>query len=95
MPTPMNGAEIGKVIGISRQAVSYNIKKSMRKMYKYILSSGMADTPFDAVLVLMNVLGINKGDTEDIRSFINLFDMNIREEIENDAVLIYGDRIRK
>ena len=30
---PLNGAQIGEELGISRQAVSYSIRKSMKTMY--------------------------------------------------------------
>ena len=88
--TPLNGAEIGKELGISRQAVSYSIRKSMRKMYDYVLKQEYAETPFEAILVLMNVLGINNGDTDDVISFIGLFDKDVREQLTDDAIDIYG-----
>lgn len=88
--TPLNGAEIGKELGISRQAVSYSIRKSIRKMYDYVLKMEYADTPFEAVLVLMNVLGINNGDTDDVISFIGLFDKEVRKSLTTDAIDIYG-----
>jgi len=89
---PLNGSQIGKKLGVSRQAVSYSIRKSMKKMYKYVLEQRIAETPFDAVLALMSILGINDGDTDDVKGFIGLFDKDIRKEIENDAVSIYGDK---
>ena len=87
---PLNGSEIGKQLGISRQAVSYSIRKSMKSMYYYILEKGMANTPFDAVLVLMSMLGVNDGDINDVKGFIKLFSKDIREDIQNDAITIYG-----
>jgi transcriptional regulator with XRE-family HTH domain len=89
---PLNGAEIARELGITRQAVSYSIRKSMSKMYKYILLNNLANTPFDAILSLMTILDINNGNVDDIRGFINLFDKSIRKEIEKDAILIYGNK---
>lgn len=81
----MNGAEIAKELGISRQAVSYSIRKSMKKMYKYVLTEGIANSPFQAALALMDVLNVNKGSISDIKEFISLFDKDIYKQISNDA----------
>jgi len=81
----MNGAEIAKELGISRQAVSYSIRKSMKKMYKYVLAEGIASSPFQAALALMDVLNVNKGSVSDIKEFISLFDKDIYKQISNDA----------
>jgi len=91
--TPLNGSQIGKELGISRQAVSYSIRKSMKKMYKYVLENDLANNPFDAVLTLMSILGVNEGNTDDIKGFIGLFDKEIRKEIETDAEQIYGKKM--
>lgn len=82
---PMNGAEIAKKLGISRQAVSYSIRTSMKKMYKYVLTSGLADSPFQAAVVLMESLKVNKGSISDIKEFVSLFDKETRKKITDDA----------
>ncbi len=89
---PLNGAQIGNELGISRQAVSYSIRKSMKKMYKYVLENDIAETPFDAVLSLMSILGINDSDCDDVKGFIKLFSKDIQKEIKNNAISIYGHK---
>jgi hypothetical protein len=95
MGKPMNGAEIAREIGITRQAVSYTLRKSMVKMYKYILEKKWAESPFDAMVVLMTVLGVNNGDMKDVNDFISLFSLDIQSSIKEDAKNIYGDRFNQ
>jgi hypothetical protein len=85
MRNPMNGSEIAKSLGMSRQAVSYSIRKSMKKMYKRVINLGMADSPFDATLVLMGVLNINSNSISDTKEFLNLFDDDTQKLIVDDA----------
>ena len=90
--TPMSGADIAKELKITRQAVSYTIHKSMKKMYNHVLSSGMADTPFQAVLCLMVSLGVNNSDIKDVRQFIKMFDKDVIAEVEAEAKEVYNIR---
>lgn len=87
---PKNGSEIAKDLGMTRQAVSVSIRKSIKKMYKRVISLGIADTPFQAVLVLMEVLNVNSNSPKDIKEFIRLFDKDIMELIKEDAKKIYN-----
>jgi predicted DNA-binding transcriptional regulator len=89
---PMNGAEIAREIGITRQAVSYTLRKSMVKMYHAVIDKGWASSPFEAVVVLMTVLNVNNGDMKDIQEFISLFNLDIQEDVKKDALEKYGDR---
>lgn len=89
---PLNGAEIARELDISRQAVSYSIRKSMRKMYQYILDKEIADTPFTAVLALMVVLGVNNSDNGDIQQFLRLFDKDIVDAVVEEARMTYNIR---
>ena len=88
---PMSGSEIAKEMGMSRQAVSYSIKKSMKKMYKRIKNLGMADTPFQIILVLMTVLNVNSS-VEEIKNFMKLFDEDITKAVMEDAKNTYNIR---
>jgi predicted transcriptional regulator len=90
--TPMNGAEIAREIGITRQAVSYALRKGMVKMYKYVLEKGWAESPFEAMVVLMTILGVNNGDMKDVNEFISLFSLDIQEAVKEDAFEKYGER---
>lgn len=87
--TPLNGAEIARELDISRQAVSYAIRKSMGKMYKYILDEGIANSPFQAVLSLMVMLGVNNSDISDVKVFLKMFDKKIIDEVTEEAKQIY------
>ena len=89
---PMNGSQIAKELGISRQAVSFALRKAILKMYNEVLKQGYADSPFDAVYTLMVMLGLNKGDIEDISEFISLFPKNIQNSFKIDASKIYNIR---
>jgi hypothetical protein len=89
---PMNGAEIAREIGITRQAVSYTLRKSMIKMYHTVIDKGWAESPFEAVIVLMSILNVNKGDMKDIQEFISLFSLDIQNDVKNDALEKYGER---
>jgi predicted DNA-binding protein YlxM (UPF0122 family) len=81
---PMNGSEIAEKLDMTRQAVSYCIRKSMKKMYKRVINLGLADSPFQVILVLMEVLNVNSS-VSDIKEFIKLFDKDIVEAVMEDA----------
>jgi len=95
MNTPMNGAEIAREIGITRQAVSYALRRSMAKMYKFVLDQGWAESPFEAIIILMKILNVNNGSTKDVNDFLSLFNLDIQEEVKKDALNRYGERFKK
>lgn len=86
---PMSGAQIASELGISKQAVSHTIRKSMNAMYRHILKKGMADSPFEAILVLMMVLGVENNNMTDIKQFLKLFDKRIIERVKMEAIKTY------
>ena len=90
--TPMNGSQIAEQLGISRQSVSYSIRRSMKKLYKKVISMGLADRPFDAVLVLMDVLNVGNKDESDIKNFLKLFDKKTIDSVMEDARKSYNIR---
>ena len=85
---PMNGEEIAQELGITRQAVSYSLRKSMDTMYKYALAN-YADTPTEAVVALMRVLGVQAGTVEDFKEFISYFNDDIMRDIKRDIQISY------
>lgn len=89
---PMNGSEIAKRLGISRQAVSYSIRKSMGKLYDKVWDMKLASSPFDAVVVLMSVLNVDYGSVEDVVEFTKLFDEKIISKVKADALSRYHIR---
>jgi len=90
MQKPLNGSEIAKNLGMTRQAVSYSIRKSMKKMYKRVINLGLAEKPFDTILVLMEVLNVGSNSTSDIKEFLKLFDDDILELVKKDARSTYN-----
>jgi DNA-binding transcriptional regulator GbsR (MarR family) len=90
MNKPMTGQEIAKELGISRQAVSFTLRKSMAKMYYEVMNQGFSDSPFDTIQTLSEMLQINMGDEADIKEFVSLFPEEIQEEVKADARRMYN-----
>jgi len=86
---PMNGQEIADSMGISRQAVSFAIRKSMNKLYYEVKAQGLADEPFDIILTLATILEVNKGSVKDMKEFIDMFSKEIQSELKRDASELY------
>jgi len=86
---PMNGSEIARELGMTRQAISYSIRKSMKKLYKRVINLGLAEKPFQVILVLMESLNINS-NVEDLKEFIKLFDDDIIKLVMDDARKTYN-----
>ena len=77
----MNGAEIAKELGISRQAVSQTIKRGLVKMYDALMKENSTG-PFETAVNL--AIGLNVDD-EEYKKFFKLFPPKIRTSIEDDA----------
>ena len=90
MNKPMTGSEIADELGISRQAVSQSLKKSMKKIYRQVKKLNLADTPFEIVLVMMTFLNINQASKQDVEEFYCLFPKDLQKEIRANATEIYG-----
>lgn len=82
---PLNGSEIAKELGITRQSVSQTLKKGLNKLYYKILDEGIADTPFDAVLAMMITFKLHTTTQDDLIDFLYLLPNGIRREVEKDA----------
>ena len=85
----MSGAEIADKLGISRQAVSYSLRKSMKKMYHRVLQDGIAETPFQAILSLMEALNVDSNSVDDVKVFLKLFDKDIIDSVTEEATRTY------
>jgi len=77
----MNGAEIAKKLGITRQAVSQTIKRGLSKMYDAFKKENKTG-PFETAVSL--AVGLEVGD-EEYNKFFKLFNPAIRKEIEEDS----------
>lgn len=78
----MTGAEIGRELGITRQAVSNTLKRALGKIYNELLKQHKDWTPLDAAVSI--ALYLDRGE-EDMKKFFKLFPPKIRKEIEADA----------
>jgi predicted transcriptional regulator len=86
----LNGTEIADKLGISKQAVSFALRKAMNKMYYEIKKQNYAESPFDIVMTLMEMLQVNRGSVNDMKEFISLFSKSIQKEIKTDAIMNYN-----
>lgn len=92
---PMDGAEIAKELGITRQAVSNILKKAMRKFYNQAKCVDDTWGPFERSCAMMRMLNVDHVE-EEIKKFYNLFPKDIRDEIEQDALENHiSDRLRE
>lgn len=82
---PMNGSEIASSLGITRQAVSNILKRSMKKFYDQVTVMDEQWGPFDRSCAMMRMLGVDSSE-EEIKKFYMLFPPEIRNEIEKDAL---------
>ena len=90
--TPLNGSQIAGNLGISRQAVSYSLRKSMGKLYKEVIRKGWVEdnSPFEVILSLMTILGVHNGSVDDVTDFIKLFSSDIQKSVRIDASLRFS-----
>lgn len=86
----MSGSEVARELGISRQAVSQTLRRTMGKLYKLVLERGYEDTPTGAVMFLQNMLNVSEED--DVRDFYDLFPPRIQKQIHEDAIKQFGGR---
>jgi len=76
------GAEIGRELGMSRQAVSQTLKRAMKKFYKEVRKEDKTWSPFETAVAMTQMFNV---DDEDMSKFIRLFPPDIRKEIEEDG----------
>lgn len=81
----MTASEISKELGITRQGVSQALKSGLRKLYRKILRTKIADTPFDAICAMMCCFGLHRASHDEVVDFIYLLPNDIRRELEKDA----------
>ena len=77
----MSGADIAAELKISRQAVSYTLKRAMEKVFVQFQKENKTDAFETAVTIAM---GFDIPDDE-YSKFFKLFPPNIRKQIETDA----------
>ena len=85
----MTGSEIARHLGITRQAVSQSLKSAMRKIYFTVMSDPETDSPFDAAMSIMSILGQETCGKQDLEEFFQLFPTDIQREIRIDASRLY------
>jgi len=75
----MTYQEIGNELGITKQAVSQNIKKGINKTYDYIYDN-LSEGYFDALLLMVKFFNINNND--DFKQMYKLINKHTKEKIE-------------
>lgn len=80
----MSGSEIARELGITRQAVSQTLKRTMGKVYTNLLKENITENPTETVFFMRDWLGVE--DEEDIEMFFSLFPLKIRSEIKEDLL---------
>lgn len=81
-----NGTEIAEEIGISRQAISQIITKSLKKVYIETRKLDKNKSPFDVVLNMMQILNV---EDSDLHNFIQLLPDTLLRSIQTDAIKKY------
>jgi predicted transcriptional regulator len=87
----MNGADIAREIGITRQAVSNILKKAMGKVYIEVGKLDKTMKPFEISCMMLRILDV-PSDSDEIKKFYNLFPPKIKKEIEKDALDNHSSR---
>lgn len=81
---PMTGAEIAKELGITRQAVSNTLKRSMGKIFAEMKKLHKDADAFEVAAMI--ALGWDAANTvAEMKKFFTLFPPKIRKEIEDAA----------
>jgi len=91
---PMTGAQIARELGITRQAVSNNLKRAMTKVYAEVKKTEKGWGPFETAVAMSQMFGVEQDSPEELKKFFKLFPPKLRKEIEADAVsqLAPGDQ---
>lgn len=92
---PMTGAQIGQELGISRQAVSNNLKRAMTKVYDSVKKSEGSWGPFETAVAMSQMFGVEQDSPEELKKFFKLFPPKIRKEIEADAFTKLGPKTQQ
>jgi len=77
----MNGREIGEVLNISKVAVSYSLRRAIKKIYNKLKSKNIS--PFDIFCSMGNVFNLKT--VEEYKWLLNLFSKEIRREVNEEA----------
>ncbi len=92
---PMTGAAIAKDLGITRQAVSNNLKRAMTKVYNEVRRNEKSWGPFDTAVAMSQMFGVDQDSAEELKKFFKLFPPKIRKQIEQDAFTQLGPATQK
>lgn len=87
-PYHMNGEEIAKALGYSRQSVSQLLKRALYKCYRQIARTQRDMTPFEIIMLLAKMLNVGmniENNGTEMKKFFRLFPGNIRRKIKKDA----------
>jgi len=88
----IGGSDIAKELGISRAAVSSSLKRSLEKIYFYLLEKEDY-SPYDTYILLSRMLTVCYECQEEVDKFWELLPENAKRLIENDAKTKYKNTI--
>lgn len=78
----MTGAEIAKELGVTRQAVSNTLKRTLGKLISAVRKDHPEWDYFDSAVSIMTFLDVEEND---MSKFFKLFPPKVRDKIEYDA----------
>ena len=81
----MDGEEIADEFGTTRQNVSRILKDALAKFYLKVKILNKEMTPFEVATCMMEMLGVNQRDQNEISKFFTLFPPKLKSEIERDG----------
>jgi predicted transcriptional regulator len=82
---PMNGTEIANELGVTRQAISNILRRTMKKFYLQTRKLDKDWGPFETSCAMLRMLNVDN-DIAEVKKFYLLFPKDIRDKIEADAL---------
>lgn len=81
----MTGEEIADDLVCTRQNISRILKEIMSKIFKKVRLLNKDKTPFEVATIMLEMLGVNQREENEIVKFYTLFPPKLRNEIEQDG----------
>lgn len=82
---PMSGQEIAAELNTSRQHISQQLKRILAKLVVRFSFENKELSPFEVVVYMIEVLGINQRDESEVKKFFKLLPLEAQKKIANDG----------
>jgi len=82
---PMSGEQIAQELNTTRQNISSVLKRTMTKIYNRVQRENLEMSPFEVVVYISEILGVNQRGEQEISKFFKLFPPEIRQQIIEDG----------